>query len=197
MTHTIVVSPWTPGGLTEKPPIPTAALIAAEPRETAGSVPETVATNEQHVYETIPGESDDASPVSKHENQPTQIPQDSSEHTYKTNSGYDYVTTCTVRRGTVVPDEASASSKANGCFVSDKPQTASTGGGQEHVKLDMDSLPTLQYRTFGPGGAVPSPYGALPTHANPSYGVFGDSSGSDSRQEGQERSRNEEHIEIH
>ena len=165
--------------LTEQPAIPTVAVIAAEPREAAGSALETMATNEPHVYETIPGESDKP-PAIKYENQPTHMPQDSSVRTNKTNSGYDYVTN--VRCGTVLPEEASASSQANGHFVSEKPQKASNGG-QECVRLDVDSFPPLQSSTFGPGGTVPNSNAEMTTHANPAYGLFGNSSGPTSIQD--------------
>ena len=196
-SHPATLNPLS-AGVYDKPPLPALPAVAGA----AGSILETVLN--EPIYEPIPGE-EGASPVKpKYENHHLPgMPQDSAEHMYNTtshdtkpaNSGYDYATT--FRRGTTLPKEASASNKAvaNGYSVprktGDESQKAPTGG-QEYAVLDLDSLPPLQYSTFGPGGAVPNPYETLPTHANPSYGHFDDSSGSDSRQEGQEHSRNEE-----
>ena len=186
-----------------KPPISAAAAV--DPSfETFLST----STDEDHIHEPIPG-GRAAPPATKYENQPLPIPQDSKVHEYDTTShkpkptrtAYDYA--ITDRRVMMLPEETSASGKANGYSVprkiGDEPQKSSNAR-EEYAKLDMDSLSPLQYSTFGQSGAVPNPYEELPTQTNPPYGQFGasDSSGSDSRPEGQEHSRNEEeYIEMH
>ena len=149
--HTTVVDPLPTEGRYEQPSALAAASLATAHGETAGSVLETVlAVSEDHVYEPIPADSD-LSPVTKYENCPLPIPQESLTHIYNTTShksesanfSYDYVTT--VRCTTALP-EPLASSKSNGYSVPRKardgsqiPNSEGEGYGKLNIEFPQDS----------------------------------------------------------
>lgn len=215
----------------EKPPLPKAPAMAAAAGSTLESVLdepiyEPIPGEEEVEFEKqpLPGSLQQPPEHVYHTTSHKVKPTDSG-----TDSGYDYAST--FRCGAALPKEtSSASSKAvtneysvprdepqkasskavaNGYAVPrktrDEPQKASTEG-QGYSVLDVNSLPTLQYSTFGPGGAVPNPYEALPnpyealhnpcealpTHTNPSYSHFDGSSGLDSRREDEEQPKNDD-----
>ena len=138
-----MVDPLSTGGLYEQPPTLAATPLATAHGGADGSTLETVlAVNEDHIYEPIPADSD-LSPVTKYENCPLSIPQESLTHVYNTTShktesanfSYDYVTT--VRCTTALPEP----SASNGYSVPRKARDESqmpNSEGEGYSKLNME-----------------------------------------------------------